>query len=109
MLTRPLERIAYASDASFYRLIPQAVVQPVDRNHADSGGARGDAVVDIPADCAGHCCGMPFGSKGYATANLTCEMGMRLATSKPHCSILYLVERSTRARSDKEVQDETQN
>ncbi|MEK6573116.1 MAG: hypothetical protein AABZ58_02210 [Chloroflexota bacterium] len=46
VLTRPLERIAYASDASFYRLIPQAVVQPVDRNHADSGGARGDAVVD---------------------------------------------------------------
>ena len=29
VLTRPLERIAYASDASFYRLIPQAVVQPV--------------------------------------------------------------------------------
>ena len=28
VLTRPLERIAYASDASFYRLIPQAVVQP---------------------------------------------------------------------------------
>src|SRR5512133_3201007 len=29
VLTRPLERIAYASDASFYRLIPQAVVQPI--------------------------------------------------------------------------------
>jgi D-lactate dehydrogenase len=28
VLTRPIERIAYASDASFYRLIPQAVVQP---------------------------------------------------------------------------------
>lgn len=28
VLTGPLERIAYASDASFYRLIPQAVVQP---------------------------------------------------------------------------------
>jgi D-lactate dehydrogenase len=28
ILTRPLERSAYASDASFYRLIPQAVVQP---------------------------------------------------------------------------------
>jgi D-lactate dehydrogenase len=26
VLTRPIERIAYASDASFYRLIPQAVV-----------------------------------------------------------------------------------
>src|SRR5512136_2172897 len=26
LLTRPIERIAYASDASFYRLIPQAVV-----------------------------------------------------------------------------------
>lgn len=28
ILTRPIDRIAYASDASFYRLIPQAVVQP---------------------------------------------------------------------------------
>ncbi|MGH7252539.1 MAG: FAD-binding and (Fe-S)-binding domain-containing protein, partial [Nitrospiraceae bacterium] len=28
VLTRPIDRIAYASDASFYRLIPQAVVQP---------------------------------------------------------------------------------
>ena len=28
VLTRPIERIAYASDASFYRLIPQAIVQP---------------------------------------------------------------------------------
>ncbi len=28
ILSRPIERIAYASDASFYRLIPQAVVQP---------------------------------------------------------------------------------
>jgi D-lactate dehydrogenase len=28
VLTRPVERIAYASDASFYRLIPRAVVQP---------------------------------------------------------------------------------
>jgi D-lactate dehydrogenase len=27
VLTRPIDRIAYASDASFYRLIPQAVVQ----------------------------------------------------------------------------------
>jgi D-lactate dehydrogenase len=32
VLTRPLERIAYASDASFYRLIPQAVVQPISVN-----------------------------------------------------------------------------
>ena len=28
ILARPIERIAYASDASFYRLVPQAVVQP---------------------------------------------------------------------------------
>ncbi len=28
VLTRPIDRIAFASDASFYRLIPQAVVQP---------------------------------------------------------------------------------
>ena len=28
ILIRPIERIAYASDASFYRLIPQAVIQP---------------------------------------------------------------------------------
>ncbi len=27
VLTRPIDRIAYASDASFYRLIPQAVIQ----------------------------------------------------------------------------------
>ena len=26
VLTRPIERVAYAADASFYRLIPQAVV-----------------------------------------------------------------------------------
>uniref|UniRef100_E6QMH4 D-lactate dehydrogenase (cytochrome) n=1 Tax=mine drainage metagenome TaxID=410659 RepID=E6QMH4_9ZZZZ len=32
ILIREIERIAFASDASFYRLIPQAVVQPVDRN-----------------------------------------------------------------------------
>ena len=29
ILTRPLERYAYASDASYFRLIPQAVVHPV--------------------------------------------------------------------------------
>lgn len=29
ILTRPIDRIAYASDGSLYRLIPQAVVQPV--------------------------------------------------------------------------------
>lgn len=29
VLTRPIERVAYASDASLYRLIPRAVVQPV--------------------------------------------------------------------------------
>jgi D-lactate dehydrogenase len=29
ILTRPIERIAFASDASLYRLIPRAVVQPV--------------------------------------------------------------------------------
>jgi D-lactate dehydrogenase len=28
ILIRPIERIAFASDASFYRLIPRAVVQP---------------------------------------------------------------------------------
>ncbi|MGH7164222.1 MAG: FAD-binding oxidoreductase, partial [Nitrospiraceae bacterium] len=28
VLTRPIDRIAYASDASFYRLTPQAVVLP---------------------------------------------------------------------------------
>ena len=29
ILTRPIERIAFASDASLYRLVPQAVVQPI--------------------------------------------------------------------------------
>ena len=28
VLTRPIDRVAYASDASFYRLVPQAVVRP---------------------------------------------------------------------------------
>jgi D-lactate dehydrogenase len=32
ILTRPIDLIAFASDASLYRLIPQAVVQPVDAN-----------------------------------------------------------------------------
>jgi FAD/FMN-containing dehydrogenase len=45
VLTRPIERIAYASDASFYRLIPQAVVQPVSVNEVvslfDFGRRRG--------------------------------------------------------------------
>jgi D-lactate dehydrogenase len=30
VLTRPIDRIAFASDASFYRLVPRAVVQPVN-------------------------------------------------------------------------------
>jgi D-lactate dehydrogenase len=29
LLTRPIERYAYANDASYFRLIPQAVIQPV--------------------------------------------------------------------------------
>ena len=29
VLTRPIDRIAFASDASLYHLIPQAVVQPI--------------------------------------------------------------------------------
>src|SRR5512144_232272 len=28
VLTRPIERVAYADDASYFRLVPQAVVQP---------------------------------------------------------------------------------
>lgn len=36
VLTSPLERFAYASDASFYRLIPQAVVQPNSLNEVVS-------------------------------------------------------------------------
>ena len=32
LLTRPIERIAYASDASFYRLVPRAVAI-VDSEH----------------------------------------------------------------------------
>src|SRR5882672_4426587 len=28
ILIRPIERIAFASDASFYRLVPRAVIQP---------------------------------------------------------------------------------
>jgi D-lactate dehydrogenase len=31
VLTRPIDRIAYASDASLYRLIPLVIAQPVDR------------------------------------------------------------------------------
>ena len=30
ILIREIDRVAFASDASFYRLIPSAVVQPVD-------------------------------------------------------------------------------
>jgi D-lactate dehydrogenase len=31
ILTRPIDRIAFASDASLYRLIPRAVVQPISK------------------------------------------------------------------------------
>lgn len=33
---------------------------------------------------------------GYYSTNLTCEIGMRLATQKPYRSFLYLVEEATR-------------
>lgn len=33
ILSRYIERIAYASDASFYHLIPEAIVQPESENH----------------------------------------------------------------------------
>jgi D-lactate dehydrogenase len=36
ILIRDIERIAFASDASFYRLVPRAVVQPVDRGEIRS-------------------------------------------------------------------------
>ncbi len=36
VLTRPIDRIAYSSDASFYRLVPQAVVQPVTNREVES-------------------------------------------------------------------------
>jgi D-lactate dehydrogenase len=29
ILTNPIERYAYANDASYFRLVPQAVIQPV--------------------------------------------------------------------------------
>ena len=32
ILTKPIERYAYANDASYFRLVPQAVVQPVSVN-----------------------------------------------------------------------------
>ena len=33
---------------------------------------------------------------GYYSSNLTCEMGMSLATGKPYRSFLYLLERASR-------------
>jgi D-lactate dehydrogenase len=33
---------------------------------------------------------------GYYSSNLTCEMGMALATKKPYRSFLYLIEKATR-------------
>ena len=35
ILIRPIDLIAYASDASFYRLIPKAVVQTQERRRGD--------------------------------------------------------------------------
>ncbi len=37
-----------------------------------------------------------YSYEGYYSSNLTCEIGMTLATGKPYQSILYLVERATR-------------
>ena len=37
------------------------------------------------------------GYDGYYSSNLTCEMGVSLATGKPYRSIAYLVEEATRA------------
>jgi D-lactate dehydrogenase len=36
ILTKPIERYAYANDASYFRLIPQAVIQPVSVNEIRS-------------------------------------------------------------------------
>jgi D-lactate dehydrogenase len=40
---------------------------------------------------------------GYYSSNITCEMGMSEATGKDYTSIVYLVERASRAQNEKAI------
>ena len=81
ILIRPIDLIAFASDARFYRLIPKAVVQ------ARSQFARATRLeaIEIKAKPPDEC---------YSSSR-TCEIGMTRATGQVYRSYLYLLEKAT--------------
>jgi D-lactate dehydrogenase len=76
----------------------QSAVVPENLSCCAFAGDRGLLVPELTASAtaleAAEVLSKPY--DGYYSSNLTCEMGMSLATRKPYCSFLYLIEKASR-------------
>ena len=86
VLIRPIDLIAYASDASFYRLIPKAVVQAQSVEEIRALFALSQQM---------QVCARPHPDECYSSSR-TCEIGMTRATGQIYRSYMYLLEKATR-------------
>jgi len=101
ILTRPIDLIACASDASFYRLIPRAVVltRSIEEIRALCGfsGGRGFLFPELTESATRREAAEVQASRhdGYFSSSRTCEIGMTRATGQIYRSYLYLLEHAT--------------
>jgi D-lactate dehydrogenase len=76
----------------------QSAVVPENLGCCAFAGDRGLLVPELTASAtaleAAEVLAKPY--DGYYSSNLTCEMGMALATRKPYRSFLYLIEKASR-------------
>jgi D-lactate dehydrogenase len=76
----------------------QSAVVPENLGCCAFAGDRGLLVPELTASAtaleAAEVLSQPY--DGYYSSNLTCEMGMSLATKKPYRSFLYLIEKASR-------------
>jgi FAD/FMN-containing dehydrogenase len=98
VLTSYLHCIAYASDASYFRLIPQAVVQPesISEIQALFQFTQQNQIPMTFRAAGTSLSGQAVTDGGYYSSNIPCEIGMSEATGKDYTSIVYLVEKASR-------------
>src|SRR5690349_7733466 len=87
VLTRSIDRVAYASDASFYRLVPQAVVQPRPE----------DEIRRLFAVSHSHRIPLTFRAAGTSLSGQAVTDGILVDVSK-HWSRVEVLDRGARVR-----------
>ena len=99
VLTSHLHRITYASDASYFRLTPQAVVQPESIGEIRTlfqFTGQNQIPMTFPAAEreAAEVNSRDYG--GYYSSHIPCEIGMSEATGKDYTSSCIWLEKASR-------------